>query len=267
MPAIGIIGGSGLDDPKLLKNFEEKEIGTPYGKPSSALAIGELGRQKVVVLARHGKKHSIMPGNVQFRANIWALKQEGCNAILASTACGSLRETIKPGTLVFPDQFIDFTKHRIATFYDKEKVCHIPMGEPFCRELRDVLAKTAKEMKLDFKPRGTVITIEGPRFSTRAESKMFRLLGADIINMSTVPEVVLAREAGICYQAVAMATDYDAWRKTNETADIATVLKIFKKNAENVRQLFQNTVPKIKIGNQKNCSCEEDIKTSIIGAD
>ncbi len=265
MEIIGIIGGSGLDDPKLLKNFEEKETETPYGKPSSALAIGEISGKRIVILARHGKKHSIMPGNVQFRANIFALKQEGCSSILASTACGSLRETIKPGTIVFPDQFIDFTKHRIATFFDKDKVCHIPMGEPFCKEIRDALTETAKEMKLDFKPKGTIITIEGPRFSTRAESKMFRLLGGDVINMSTVPEVVLAREAGICYQAVAMATDFDSWREAEEAVDIATVLKIFRKNAENVKQLFIKTIPRIP--KQISCRCKEDIKTAIISGD
>jgi len=265
METIGIIGGSGLDDPKLLKNSEEKEVATPYGKPSSPLTIGELSGKRVVILARHGKKHSIMPSNVQYRANISALKQEGCTSILASTACGSLREEIKRGTLVFPDQFIDFTKHRIATFYDKEKVCHIPMAEPFCKEIRDALAKTAKEMKLDFVPKGTVITIEGPRFSTRAESKMFRSLGADIINMSTVPEVVLAREAGICYQAVAMATDYDSWHEAEGAVDISTVLKIFKQNAENVKQLFVKTIPEMP--KQISCSCREDIKTAVIGGD
>jgi 5'-methylthioadenosine phosphorylase len=266
MQTIGIIGGSGLDDPKLLKNFEEKIVDTPYGKPSSPLTIGELDGKKVVVLARHGRKHQIMPSNVPFRANISALKQEGCQLILASTACGSLREEIEPGMFVFPDQFIDWTKHRIATFFDKEKVCHIPMGEPFCKELRKDLIKTAKEMKLKFKPKGTVITIEGPKFSTRAESKMFRLLGADVINMSTVPEVVLAREAGICYQAIAMSTDYDAWREKEDSIDIQTVFKIFSKNADNVKQLLLKTIPKIK-EKEYSCSCATDIESAIVGGD
>ncbi|VAX31932.1 5'-methylthioadenosine phosphorylase, partial [hydrothermal vent metagenome] len=212
---VGIIGGSGLDDPKIIKGAKEKNVKTPYGKPSSPLTVGKIDGVDVVILARHGKKHSIYPTAVNYRANLSALKKEGCTHILATTAVGSLRARIKPADFVFIDQFIDFTKHRTLTFHEK-KVVHTPMAEPFCGELRSLLIKTAKGLKLRHHKKGTVITIEGPRFSTKAESHMFRGFGADVINMSTVPEVILARELGICYQSIAMSTDYDCWKEGEE---------------------------------------------------
>jgi len=192
-----------------------------------------------------------------------ALKEQGCTHIIATTACGSLREEIKPGHFVFCDQFIDRTTKRASTFYDSDRVCHIPMAEPFCPKLRGILAETAKEMKMDYHKKGTVVTIEGPRFSTKAESHMFRNWGADVINMSTVPEAVLAREAGICYAIVAMSTDYDCWHSTEEGVNIEMVLKTMHQNAENVKKLILAAIPKI---NYNECQCKEDIKTSVIGA-
>ncbi|MEW6115527.1 MAG: S-methyl-5'-thioadenosine phosphorylase [Nitrospirota bacterium] len=242
---IGIIGGSGMDDPRLMKNIKEKKVKTPYGVPSSPLTVGKINSVDVVILARHGKDHSIYPTGVNFRANIHALKKEGCTHILATTAVGSLREKIRPGDLVFVDQFIDFTKHRPLTFHD-EKVIHTPMSEPFCKELRSLLIRSAKELKFRHHAKGTVITIEGPRFSTKAESHMFRAWGADVINMSTVPEVILAREAGICYQAIAMSTDYDCWKEGEEAVTWEMVLSIMSKNAENVKKLLVATIAKIK---------------------
>jgi len=249
---IGIIGGSGLDDPQLLKNKKEKKVKTPYGSPSSALTFGKIDGTDVVILARHGKKHSIYPTGVNFRANISALKKEGCTHILATTAVGSLREKIKPGDLVFVDQFIDFTKHRNLTFHDK-KVVHTPMAEPFCADLRKLLVSSAKELKLRHHNAGTVITIEGPRFSTKAESHMFRMFGADVINMSTVPEVILAREAGICYQSIAMSTDYDCWKEGEEPVTWEMILKIMHQNSENVKKLLVRTISKIK---STDCDCK-----------
>ncbi len=158
---------------------------------------------------------------------------------------GSLREEIRPGDLVFVDQFIDFTKHRPLTFHD-EKVIHTPMSEPFCKDIRALLISSAKELKLRHHPKGTVITIEGPRFSTKAESHMFRAWGADVINMSTVPEVILAREAGICYQTIAMSTDYDCWKEGEEPVTWDMILSIMSKNADNVKKLILKTIPKIK---------------------
>ena len=191
-----------------------------------------------------------------------ALKEQGCTHIIATTACGSLREEIKPGHFVFCDQFIDRTTKRESTFYDKDKVCHMPMAEPFCPKLRTVLSETAKEMKLAHHKKGTVVTIEGPRFSTKAESNLFRSWNADVINMSTVPEVVLAREAGICYAAIAMPTDFDCWHSNEEEVSIDLILKTMHKNAENVKKLIVKAIPKIKYN---ECKCREYIKTSVIG--
>ncbi len=241
---VGIIGGSGLDDPRLMKNIREKKVKTPYGGPSSPLTIGKLNGVDTVILARHGKDHSIYPTGVNFRANIHALKKEGCTHILATTAVGSLREKIKPGDLVFVDQFIDFTKHRPLTFHD-EKVIHTPMSEPFCKNLRVLLVNSAKALRLRNHSKGTVVTIEGPRFSTKSESHMFRKLGADVINMSTVPEVILAREVGICYQTIAMSTDYDCWKEGEEPVTWEMILSIMSENAENVKKLLIKTIPEI----------------------
>lgn len=242
---IGIIGGSGMDDPKLLQNKKEKKVRTPYGSPSSALTTGKINGVDVVILARHGKDHSIYPTGVNFRANVYGLKQEGCTHILATTAVGSLREKIRPGDLVFVDQFIDFTRQRILTFHTKKRVVHTPMAEPFCPDLRSLLAGSAKELKLRHHTKGTVVVIEGPRFSTKAESHMFRMLGADVINMSTVPEVVLARELGLCYQAIAMSTDYDCWKEDEEPVTWDMILATMHKNSENVKQLLLKTISKI----------------------
>jgi len=248
---VGIIGGSGMDDPKLMKDVREKKVRTPYGSPSSPLIVGRIGEVDAVILARHGKSHSIYPTGVNYRANIHALEKEGCTHILATTAVGSLREKIRPGDLVFIDQFIDFTKHRALTFHD-EKVIHTPMAEPFCAELRALLVASARSLKLRHHREGTVVTIEGPRFSTRAESHMFRLLGADVINMSTVPEVTLAREAGICYQSIAMSTDYDCWKEGEEPVTWEMIVSIMKKNADNVKRLILETLPKIAL---TTCGC------------
>ena len=250
---IGIIGGSGLDDPGLLKGARTISVKTPYGSPSSKLTVGSIDGAGVVILARHGKDHSIYPTGVNYRANIYALKKAGCTRILATTAVGSLRERIKPGHLVFVDQFIDNTKHRTLTFND-EKVIHTPMAEPFCADLRRTLVECARRLKLAHHAKGTVVTIEGPRFSTRAESHMFRAWGADVINMSTVPEVILAREAGICYQTIAMSTDYDCWKVGEEPVTWDMIVKIMNKNAENVKKLLLAAIGRIDCGG-RGCAC------------
>jgi 5'-methylthioadenosine phosphorylase len=260
MVKIGIIGGSGLDDPKLLKDFKEISVETKYGKPSSTLTCGKIGNVDVVILARHGKGHTIYPTGVNFRANIAALKQQECTHMLATTACGSLREEIKPGHLVFPDQFIDRTTQRKMTLYE-DKVCHIPMAEPFCLQLRKLLIETAKELGLKHHEKGTVVTIEGPRFGTKAESHLYRQWKADVVNMTTIPEVVLAREAGICYQAIAMSTDYDCFLENRPEVTIDEVLRVMKQNAENVKKLLIAVMPKIKY---EKCGCMEAYKTAFI---
>ncbi|HMK44527.1 MAG TPA: S-methyl-5'-thioadenosine phosphorylase [Dissulfurispiraceae bacterium] len=250
---IGIIGGSGMDDPQFMASMREKEVKTRYGKPSSPLTIGKIGGTDVVVLARHGKRHTIYPSAVNFRANIAALMKEGCTHILATTAVGSLRNTIRPGDIVFPDQFIDFTKHRMLTFHEKE-VVHTPMAEPFCATLRSQLIATARKMKTRHHKTATVITIEGPRFSTRAESHLFRMWGADVINMSTVPEVILAREARICYQSIAMSTDYDCWKDGEEPVTWEMIKTIMQKNADTVKQLILQAIPLVS---SSACGCRD----------
>jgi 5'-methylthioadenosine phosphorylase len=245
MVKVGIIGGSGLDDPKILAEATEVSVTTPYGAPSSALTCGTIAGVPVVILARHGKDHSIYPSGVNFRANIWALKEQGCTHILAATAVGSLRREIEPGHLVMPNQFIDFTKRREGTFFDQGPVVHTPMADPFCPNLRQLLAEGAEKLGIPAHANKTVITIEGPRFSTRAESHMFRSWNADVINMSTVPEVNLAREQKIHYATVAMSTDYDCWHEDEESVTWEMILATMGKNAHNVINLFVETIPRI----------------------
>jgi len=248
MVKIGIIGGSGLDDPKIMQNPEEKEVDTPYGKPTSNLTIGKISGTDVAILARHGKGHTITPTHVNYRANIWALKQEGATHILATTACGSLRKDIGRGDLVIIDQFIDFTKHRAATFHEdfKDGIKHTPIAEPFDRHIRNLLIAAGKDIGFKMHEKGTVITIEGPRFSTKAESKMFRSWGADLINMSIASETVLAAEAGIPYAVVAMATDYDCLFDDVPPVTWEDILHVFKQNSENVKKLLLEVIPKIR---------------------
>lgn len=241
MAKIGIIGGSGLDDPKILQNPKQLDVTTPYGAPSSALQEGSIEGQEVVLLARHGKQHTIPPSQVNYRANIAALKQAGCTHILATTAVGSLREEIGRGDFVILDQFIDFTRHRAITFYEEfapGNAVHTAMAEPFSKDLRTQLVDSAHALELPVHERGTVITIEGPRFSTKAESHMFRSWGADVINMTIAPEAILANEAGLPYAAVAMSTDYDCWKEDEEPVSWDEIVKVFTANAEKVTQLL-----------------------------
>lgn len=248
MIKIGIIGGSGLENPEILKSPVEKNIKTPYGNPSSPLLCGSLAGKDIVILSRHGRLHTIPPSEVNSRANIFALKEAGCTHIITSTACGSLREEIRRGDLVIPDQFIDFTKHRNSTFFDEfepGKMKHTPMADPFDRDLRKLIISSAHDIGIRVHEKGTLVTIEGPRFSTRAESKMFRIWGADIINMSVAPEVILANELGLPYAAIALSTDYDCWKDDEVPVSWEEVLKIFSENVSNVVELLLLTISRI----------------------
>jgi len=248
MAKIGIIGGSGLENPEILQSPELKESENRFGKPSSPLVCGLLGGVEIVMLSRHGKDHAISPSGVNNRANLLAIKEEGCTHILTTTACGSLREEIGRGDIVIPDQFIDFTRHRAITFHDSfepGKPGHIPMADPFDKKLRELLITTANNLQLKIHPKGTIITIEGPRFSTRAESALFRTWGADIINMSVAPEVILANELGIPYATVAMSTDYDSWKQDEKPVTWEEVLEVFSRNVHNVLMLLKETLPLI----------------------
>jgi len=247
MVKIGIIGGSGLDDPNLLRDAEEFHMTTPFGEPSSPLTSGSIEGREVVILARHGRQHTIPPTQVNYRANIHALKSQNCTHILATAACGSLREEIKRGDFLILDQFIDFTRFRPITFFETfppgaENAKHTPMADPFSELLRQKLIATAKQLGLSFHERGTVITIEGPRFSTRAESHMFRIWGADVVNMSLAPEIILANEAGIPYAAVAISTDYDCWKTDEAPVEWSEVLRIFEINVRSVKKLLLRTI-------------------------
>ncbi len=249
MVKLGIIGGSGLDNPDLLKDAKDIEVDTSYGKPSSPLRLGKIHDIDVVLLARHGREHTIPPTQVNNRANIQALKDQGCTHILVTTACGSLREKIERGHFVILDQFIDFTRLRKVSFYEEFEpgdMKHTPMADPFSEELRTLVIKAAKELNIPHHERGTVVTIEGPRFSTRAESRMFRSWGADVINMSIAPEAALANEAGLPYAAIAMSTDYDCWKEDEAPVTWKEILEIFGKNVDNVIKLLIRTIDKLK---------------------
>ncbi len=257
---IGIIGGSGMDEKLKLKDVKALKMHSPFGAPSDLFYSGKFDNTDVILLARHGAQHRIPPSQVNFRANIWCFKELGVKHIIATTACGSLREEIAPGHLVFIDQFIDRTYRREASFYTGMQVCHIPMREPFCTNLRNLFIEAAEKIKVPYHKKGTMVTIEGPRFSTRAESLMFRQWGGDVINMTTVPEVVLAREAGICYAAIAMSTDYDCWHESKEPVTLQMVLETMEKNANNVLGILKEVLPKIS---NWQCHCQEDIKTAV----
>ncbi|MGQ9621535.1 MAG: S-methyl-5'-thioadenosine phosphorylase [Bacteroidales bacterium] len=249
MDKIGVIGGSGLENPEILKSPQEINVNNRYGIPSSPLICGKIDGVDTVIISRHGKQHTIPPSKVNNRANIYALKEAGCTHIITTTACGSLREEIRRGDIVIPDQFIDFTRHRVITFFDEFEpgnLGHTPMADPFDCVLRNYLIETAKELKLRVHEKGTIITIEGPRFSTRAESSLFRLWGADVINMSIAPEVILANELGIPYATVAMSTDYDSWKTDEKPVTWEDVLEVFKNNVHNVLKLLCKAIPKIQ---------------------
>ncbi|WP_027178051.1 S-methyl-5'-thioadenosine phosphorylase [Maridesulfovibrio bastinii] len=248
MAVVGIIGGSGLDNPDILKDSKDRICENKWGSPSSPVKSGTIAGQKVHIIGRHGREHTIPPTFVNNRANIQALKDLGCDCILATTAVGSLREEINRGHLVIMDQFIDFTRHRPITFHESfapGAPVHTPMAEPFAADLRKTLIQSCLKNNITKHDSGTVITIEGPRFSTRAESMMFRSWGADIINMSTAPEVILANEAGIPYAAVAMSTDYDCWKTDEAPVTWEDILTIFNKNAENVTSVLIEAIAKI----------------------
>jgi 5'-methylthioadenosine phosphorylase len=244
MIKVGIIGGSGLDDPNILNDPEEIKVETEYGDPSSMLLSGNIGGIETVILARHGKRHQYSPTEVNNRANISALKKIGVTHIIATTACGSLKEEINRGHLVMLDQFIDFTRFRKNSFHDsfKNGAVHTAMAHPFDQELRKRLCETAEELDLKVHRSGCVVTIEGPRFSTVAESRMFRIWGADVINMSSAPEVMLANEAGIPYAAVAMSTDYDCWKEDEVPVSWDEIIAVFEENADNVKRLLVEMV-------------------------
>lgn len=259
---IGIIGGTGVYDSGLFSDKKEIKVHTPYGEPSDQITIGEYAGRKVAFLPRHGKGHRIPPHKINFRANIWALKQLGVKRIIAPSAVGSLGFDYKPGHIALPDQFIDFTKKREYTFYDGGQVAHVSTADPFCPELRSIASKVIKKLKFPFQQKATYVCIEGPRFSTRAESKFFRdVMKADIIGMTLVPEVSLAREAEICYLSVATVTDYDVW------ADIPVsskeIIETLHKNVEKTKKFVAEIIPALPQERAK-CVCGSALEGALL---
>jgi len=257
MPEIGLIGGSGVYDPRLLTDISEVEPQTPFGSLSAPITVGKFRDKEIAFLPRHGPGHTIPPHEVNYRANIWAMKELGVTRIISVSAVGSLKEEYRPGQLVLADQFVDFTKGRDYTFYDGPKVYHISVADPFCDELREVFTAKAGELGLDIHGSGTLVCIEGPRFSTRAESRMFRSF-ADIIGMTVVPECQLAREKEMCYCTIAMVTDYDVWKE--KPVDVGMVIETMKGNMSNVRALLEMAIPEIPA--DRDCECS----TALAGA-
>jgi len=248
---IGIFGGTGIYDSGLLKNSEEISVDTPYGKPSDSITVGIFKGRKIAFLPRHGKKHTIPPHMINYRANIWGFKELGVSRIIAPSAVGSLKEEIKPGHFALPTQFLDFTKSRQGSFSEDGRVIHISVADPFCPELQSSIKSTVEKQGVKIHKDCTYVCIEGPRFSTKAESNFFRTTGSDIIGMTLVPECQLAREAQMCYASISSVTDYDVWAEKPVTAK--EVLETLSKNVEGVREMMIDLIENIP--KTRGCSC------------
>ncbi len=253
---IGIFGGTGIYDSGILKNSKEITVDTPYGKTSDSITVGEFNGRNVAFMPRHGKKHTIPPHLINFRANIWAFKELGVKRIIAPSAVGSLKEEFEPGHFALPSQFIDFTKSRKGTFSEDGKVIHISVADPFCPELQNVILNITKKEKIQMHENCTYVCIEGPRFSTKSESRFFRTTGADIIGMTLVPECQLAREAQICYVSISTVTDYDVWAEKPVTAK--EVMETLAKNVETTKKILTLVIDQIP--EIKSCSCEKALE-------
>ena len=259
---IGVIGGSGLYNIQGLSGIQEISLDTPFGKPSDELTIGRLEGIAIAFLPRHGRGHYLSPAEVPYRANIYALKKIGVERIISVNAAGSLKDEFKPGELVIPDQLIDQTRRRESSFFDGGIVAHSIFAEPFCPEMRQVLYRTAREAGASVHKGGTYLVIEGPALSTRAESRLYRNWGADIIGMTTSPEAKLAREAEICYAAVAGITDYDCWQNQGEPTPIDAIIETQKKNTKLIKETIRLSVH--KTSRERRCNCGIAMKSAIV---
>ena len=257
---IGIIGGTGVYDPEIIEDSEEIKVFTPYGSPSDSVTIGTYEDKKIAFIPRHGRGHTIPPHRINNCANIWALKELGVSNIVASSAVGSLREDYKPGEFVLTDQFIDRTRKRIDSFYQGGQLCHISAADPNCKGLREYYRNQAEKLGLKLHHSGTYVCIEGPRFSTRAESGLYRQWKADIIGMTLYPECILAREAEMCYVSIAMVTDYDVW--ADKPVSTQEIMKTMKSNSSNFKQLIMKSLTGMP--DNPACSCRESLKYALI---
>lgn len=257
---IGVIGGSGNYNLDILQDKKEIKVFTPYGNTSSLITLGTIGNRKVAFIARHAKNHVIPPHKINFRANLWAFKELGVKRIISPCACGSLNPLIKRGDFVVLDQLFDRTKARNETFFDGGLIAHLPFDEPFCPELRKSAIQALESLKLKYHTKGTYVCIEGPRFSTRAESEYYSKNGFDVVGMTVLTEAVLARELGICFCGIAMVTDSDA--KGEEKVSVDIILKTMKENVENSYKLIEKMIPLIPLNSK--CQCSEFVKTSLL---
>jgi len=259
---IGIIGGSGLYGLDGLTNIKEQIVDTPFGSPSDAYITGNLNGTELVFLPRHGQGHTLLPSELNYQANIYGFKKLNATHIISVTAVGSLQEHLPPLDIVIPDQLVDRTVNRKSTFFGNGIAGHIPFADPFCPDLSSLLYDTAKACNASVHNGGTFVTIEGPAFSTRAESRLYQSWGIDIIGMTTLQEAKLAREAEICYSAMAMVTDYDCWREEEEAVTVETVIENMKKNSAMAKQIIEKSVS--KISGVQTCMCGQSLKNAIM---
>ncbi len=261
---IGVIGGTGLYDIEGITGVEEVDITTPFGQPSDVITVGRLGGVNVAFLPRHGKGHRIAPTELPSRANIYALKSLGVEHIIAICSAGSFKKEIKPGDLLIPDQLIDRTRNRVSTFFGEGIVAHIAFAEPFCTKLSRVLYESAKEAGASVHTKGTFVVMEGPAFSTRAESRLYRSWGADIIGMTALPEAKLAREAEICYAVIGCVTDYDSWWQPGEPVTVDIILKILRQNTDMAKKIIKLAVSRMP--EKRECACATALEAAIVTA-
>ncbi|HEV7369535.1 S-methyl-5'-thioadenosine phosphorylase [Arenibaculum sp.] len=245
-PVLGIIGGSGVYDVDGLENKRWERVASPFGMPSDELLFGELDGQKLVFLPRHGRGHRVPPSELNFRANIDALKRAGVTEIVSVSAVGSLREELPPGTFVVVDQFVDRTFARVKSFFTTGLVAHVALGHPVCGRLGDAVEASLRELDVPHRRGGTYLVMEGPQFSTQAESNLYRSWGCDVIGMTNMPEAKLAREAEMCYATVAMVTDYDCWHPDHEHVTVDAVIKVLLGNADRARSLVRSLAPRLR---------------------
>ncbi len=261
-PAIGIIGGSGLYELEGLTEVRWRRVRTPFGDPSDAYCVGRFGGRRVIFLPRHGRGHRLMPAELNFRANIWGLKALGAEWVVSISAVGSMKEAIRPLDLVVPDQFFDMTKRRVSSFFGDGIVAHVGMAEPVCPDLATALEKAARQTGVTVHRGGTYICIEGPQFSTKAESRIYRGWGVDVIGMTNMPEAKLAREAELCYATLALATDYDVWHETHETVSVEAVIQNLLKNVATAKDVLRGVIP--TIGPPRACECPSLLRNAVI---
>jgi len=263
-PPIGVLGGSGLYNFEGLAEVRAVEVSTPFGPPSDAILTGRLGAVRLAFLARHGRGHRLLPGEIPYRANVWALKSLGVERILSVSAVGTMREDVVPGDFVIVDQFFDRTRERASTFFGRGLAAHVHFADPVCAELGGVVFETAKGLGFRVHRGGTYLCMEGPAFSTRAESRIYRQWGVDVIGMTNLPEAKLAREAEICFATIAMATDYDCWHETEEDVTVEAVLRVLRQNVANVRRLLAESAAKVP--RERRCACATALRDALLTA-